>query len=80
MSKHALQPAVRLLSFFRGVGAAAEHAKGVKGAIAEAGGQPAFATEKLQRLCPSIADLGPLDRQYVKAWVAYWKKTGFLSS
>lgn len=73
-------PAIRLLSFFRGVGAAADHATGVKGALAEAGGQPVFATEKLQRLCPSITDLGPLDRQYVKAWVSYWKRTGFLSS
>lgn len=79
-SEHSLQPAIRLLSFFRGLGAAADHATSVKGALAEAGGQPVFATEKLQRLCPSITDLGPLDRQYVKAWVGYWKRTGFLSS
>lgn len=74
------QPALKVLQFLRGIATlksrAAQHA--CLTAAMEAGGSPAFATDKLQEYCPSMRTLRPIGEEHAKAWVGYWKAQGFL--
>lgn len=72
------QPALKIPEFFRGITITQARAASVNNATMEAGGVPQYATGKLQQYSPSFGALEPLGEAHARAWVAYWKKQGFL--
>ena len=53
-----LQPAIKILDFFRGLG---------KGA------RIVFATDELQKRSAAVRKLDPIGKEHAEAWVAYWR-------
>ena len=67
----AANPALRLLSFFQAQ-------RGVLTAAREAMGLVQLLTEKSTKVSEALANLPELNAERAKAWVAAWKKAGFL--
>ncbi|RDX43676.1 acetyl-CoA synthetase-like protein [Lentinus brumalis] len=63
-------PALRLLPFFKAVKPAVDGR--------EALGLVSLSTEKATRVSPSLAQMPMLDAERARAWVAAWKRSGFL--
>ncbi|KAJ3555456.1 hypothetical protein NM688_g2570 [Phlebia brevispora] len=68
-------PAIKLLDFFKGLAMA--NAFRTTPNTVEAGGTPIFSTDKLEAYSSAIRNLLPLDEEYAKSWVTYWKSKHF---
>lgn len=64
-------PALRLLSFFRG-------AKSRTGEDVEPLGVPKLASENAQKSSEALRDARQISGEDVKRWVRYWRSTGFI--
>ena len=71
------QPALKIVPFLRAVAAAARN---VGHKLVEAGGVPSYETSKLQHYCASMSSLEPLGGEHAEAWVAHWRRLGFLDA
>lgn len=69
-----LQPAIKLLEFFRGL-AFAEHRP-----TTESGGLSVFSTKKVRGSSATMRELEPIGSHDVRKWVKYWKAVGFLDT
>ena len=67
----AANPALQLLSFFKGQEAAISPEKEPMGLVK-------LSTEKSTRVSEALANLPELDAERAAGWVAAWKKAGFL--
>lgn len=77
-AKASHQPAVKLIEYFRALAKAEVDARRAEATDIEAGGFPLFETQIATGVSQTLATLSPLSEQDAKAWVKYWKKTGFL--
>ena len=76
---HALQPAIKLLEYYRWVAVADDHAtKLAKSQVVEAGGLPVLLTSKIQKYSATLRELESIGAEHARAWVNYWTKIGFL--
>ncbi|CDO77413.1 hypothetical protein BN946_scf184857.g20 [Trametes cinnabarina] len=64
-------PALRLLDFFKGLPSSPERREPM--------GTVHLSTEKSTRVSKALADLPVLDSARVKAWLAAWRRSGFLA-
>ena len=71
-----LQPALKLLDFFRNLSAGDLQVTADDRLSAEAGGLNTFSTSKTQNISKTIRDLKPLASEDVEGWVKYWDAAG----
>ena len=71
-----LQPAIKLLDFFRGMAIANRYRPASENV--EAGGAPVFSTLKLEASSRTIQKLLPLNENHAGSWVSYWESKHFL--
>ncbi|THG96088.1 hypothetical protein EW026_g5678 [Hermanssonia centrifuga] len=69
-------PALKLLEFFRGIGASDSSISDKTNV--EAGGMPLYETRELQRQSETARTLSPLNEDYSRMWVKYWRSKGLL--
>jgi hypothetical protein len=71
-----LQPAIKLLEFFRGLAHADTTILHSGGKDSESGGLPKFDTKKVQSISPTINRLEPIGAKDAERWVRYWNAAG----
>lgn len=73
-----LQPAVKLLEFFRQFSKANEVLSKCAGMGVESGGLPVFAVGKALAISRTLKNLQPIGRQDIDRWIRYWGGRGML--
>ena len=71
-----LQPAIKLVDFFRFISKATRHQSAHGEAREEAGGSTLFSTEKSQKFSETMAQLPQLALPDAMSWIKYWKNAG----
>lgn len=73
-----IQPAVKLLEFFRFTSEVnVPVSQGSKDA-SEVGGLATFSTDKVQAISETMRTLCEVERRDAQRWVKYWKGVGFI--
>ena len=75
-----VQPALKLLDFFRKLVAGDLQLKTDGRLDVEIGGLPTFSISKAQDISKTVRDLKPLGCEDVERWVKYWDAMGLFNS
>lgn len=72
-----LQPALKMLDFFRGL---SSPDRGLPGGASEVEGvmSTAFDTAELQRSTANMRAMQPMTEEYARSWVKFWKANRFI--
>lgn len=74
-----LQPAVKLLRFWKEVSERNTNNPGYEEATVEAAGLPVLQTTKAESLSPSLRAALPLGESQAELWLQYWQKISFIT-
>ena len=74
-----VQPALKLLDFFRNLSAGDLQVTTDGRLDAEAGGLTTFSTSKIRDISKTMRDLKPLGSEDVEGWVKYWDAKGLFN-
>ena len=74
-----VQPAIKLLDFFRNLSAGDLQVTTDGRLDAEAGGLTTFSTTRTQDMSKTMRDLKPLGSKDVELWVKYWDAAGLFN-
>ena len=74
-----VQPALKLLDFFRNLSAGDLQVTADNRLSAEAGGLTTFLTFKTQNISKTMRDLKPLGSKDVEGWMKYWDANGLFN-
>jgi hypothetical protein len=69
-----MQPAIKLLDFFRTFAGAMDVAP-----TAEAGGAATFSTDKAREATQAMRDAAPISEASVASWVKFWQSKGLFA-
>ena len=75
-----LQPAIKLIEFFRRMAQVDQVACQQGKEDGEVGGQPTFSTEKVQMMSGTMKQLSTLGKEDAGLWVKYWKDVGLVGN
>jgi hypothetical protein len=76
---HLLQPAIKLLEFFRATANADEALRSGQLLGKESGGMADFSTKSAQSVSQTMRELPSIGAEHVDMWVKYWKSAGLFN-